>query len=41
MMGTLPTGKDFRRVTDLGAAIAEGGWAALHDVESEEVLMKY
>ncbi len=41
MTGTLPTGKDFRRATELGAAIAEGGWAALHDVEQEEILMKY
>ena len=41
IMGTLPTGKDFRRATDLGGAIAEGGWAALHDVEQEEILMKY
>jgi alkylation response protein AidB-like acyl-CoA dehydrogenase len=41
MQGTLPTGRDFRRVTELGSAIAEGGWAALHDVEEEEVLMKY
>lgn len=35
------TGRDFRRVTELGAAIAEGGWAALHDVEQEDVLLKY
>ena len=40
-MGTMPIGKDFRRTTDLGAAIAEGGWAALHDVAQDEILMKY
>lgn len=39
--GTLPTGKDFRRVTALGEAIAEGGWAELHDVDSDPVMMKY
>ncbi|MEQ9412028.1 MAG: acyl-CoA dehydrogenase family protein [Fuerstiella sp.] len=41
MLGTLPDGKDFRRVTELGAAIAEGGWAALHDVTPDEMLMTY
>jgi len=39
--GTRPTDKDFRRATELGNAIAEGGWAALHDVEQETILMKY
>ncbi len=39
--GALPTGKDFRRATELGAAITESGWAALHDVEQEPILMKY
>lgn len=33
--------RDFRRTTALGAAIADNGWAALHDVESEPVLMTY
>jgi alkylation response protein AidB-like acyl-CoA dehydrogenase len=41
IMGTLPTDKDFRRATELGGAIAEGGWAALHDVEQEAILLKY
>lgn len=41
MIGGHSTGRDFRRVTELGAAIADGGWAALHDVESEEVMLKY
>ncbi|MEZ6132726.1 MAG: acyl-CoA dehydrogenase family protein [Planctomycetaceae bacterium] len=41
MLGTKPTGRDFRKVTSLGEAIAESGWAALHDVEAEEVMMKY
>lgn len=41
ILGTLPTGRDFRRVTQLGAQIAEGGWATLRDAEEEEVLMKY
>jgi len=41
MLGTKPTGRDFRRVTALGEAIAESGWAALHDSEVDEVLMKY
>lgn len=39
--GSLPTEKDFRAVTELGGAIADDGWAALHDVDSEEILMKY
>jgi alkylation response protein AidB-like acyl-CoA dehydrogenase len=39
--GTLPAGQDFRRATNLGGAIAEGGWAALHDVQQEEILMTY
>ena len=33
--------RDFRRTTALGEAIADSGWAALHDVESEPVLMTY
>lgn len=41
MLGTKPNGRDFRRVTSLGEAIAESGWAALHDVDAEEVLMRY
>lgn len=41
MSGSLPSARDFRRVTELGAAIADGGWAALHDVEQEKVLMAY
>lgn len=39
--GGLPSGRDFRRVTELGATIAESGWAALHDVDADEILMKY
>ncbi|MEZ6122204.1 MAG: acyl-CoA dehydrogenase family protein [Planctomycetaceae bacterium] len=41
IVGGRPSGRDFRRVTEVGAAIAESGWAALHDVEPEEILMKY
>ncbi len=41
MLGTKPNGQDFRRVTSLGEAIAESGWAALHDVEAEELMMRY
>lgn len=37
----LPTDSDFRKLNELGAAIAETGWSALHDVEDEEILMDY
>lgn len=33
--------RDIRRTTELGAAIADGGWAALHDVEVDPVLQSY
>ena len=39
--GRLPTAQDFRQTNELGAAIAESGWAALHDTEEEEILMPY
>lgn len=39
--GALPNGADFRRVTELGAAISDSGWAALHDVEADGILMRY
>ncbi|MCA9047808.1 MAG: acyl-CoA dehydrogenase, partial [Planctomycetaceae bacterium] len=39
--GGLAGGRDFRRITELGAAIAESGWAELHDLETDEILMKY
>ena len=39
--GGLAGGRDFRRITELGAALAESGWAELHDLETDEILMKY
>ncbi len=39
--GTHPTGKDFRRVTKLGEAIATSGWRALRDIDADPILMTY
>lgn len=39
--GRLPDAKYFRRVTELGALICDEGWAALHDAEADEILLKY
>jgi hypothetical protein len=41
IQGTLPSDKDFRKVTQLGATIANDGWSALHDAQKDEILMKY
>lgn len=39
--GRLPDGPFFRRVTDLGAQISDQGWAALHDVQPDNILLPY
>jgi len=39
--GRRPTNRYFRQVTELGAAIAEGGFNSIAGLEPDEVLMKY
>jgi hypothetical protein len=39
--GRRPTNRYYRQVTELGAAIAEGGFKSLAGLEPDEVLMKY
>jgi alkylation response protein AidB-like acyl-CoA dehydrogenase len=41
LTGRRPSDRDFRRVTELGAAIADGAFASIGGVEPEEILMKY
>ena len=38
--GQLSTASEYRQAAQLGAIIADEGWAALHDVEPDEILMK-
>jgi hypothetical protein len=41
LMGHRPSDRYLRKVTGLGAAIAEGKFSALRDVESDPILMSY
>lgn len=41
LTGGKPTDKHFRRMTELGSAIADGGFGALTGIEPEEILMSY
>jgi hypothetical protein len=41
LLGRRPTNYYFRRVTDLGAAIADGQFASIAGIEAEEILMPY
>jgi alkylation response protein AidB-like acyl-CoA dehydrogenase len=39
--GQRPTNRYFRQVTELGAAIADGGFASLAGIDAGEILMRY
>ncbi len=39
--GGKPTDRHFRQMTELGSAIADGGFKALAGIEPEEILMSY
>jgi alkylation response protein AidB-like acyl-CoA dehydrogenase len=41
LLGRRPSNNYFRRATELGAAIAEGGFQSLAGIEVDEILMKY
>jgi alkylation response protein AidB-like acyl-CoA dehydrogenase len=41
LTGGKPTDRDFRKLTELGTAIADGGFGALAGIEPEEILMNY
>jgi hypothetical protein len=41
LKGERASNRDWRRVTELGGAIADTGWSELNGVEPEEILMKY
>jgi hypothetical protein len=41
LLGRRPSNHYFRRVTDLGAAIAEGQFRSIAGVEADEILMPY
>jgi hypothetical protein len=41
LLGRRPSNHYFRRVTELGAAIAEGQFASIAGVEADEILMSY
>jgi hypothetical protein len=41
LSGRKPADRDFRKLTDLGSAIADGGFSALAGIEPEEILMNY
>lgn len=41
LLGTLPSAADFRRVTELGEAIADEGWSEIDRVVAAPILMRY
>jgi hypothetical protein len=41
LTGDRPTGAEFRRATQLGATIADGGYKAIAGIEANEILMPY
>ena len=41
LTGAKPGDRYFRQITDLGSAIADGGFSALAGIEPEEILMSY
>jgi hypothetical protein len=41
LTGGKPADRDFRKLTDLGSAIADGGFGALAGIEPEEIMMSY
>ncbi|MCA9127333.1 MAG: acyl-CoA/acyl-ACP dehydrogenase [Planctomycetales bacterium] len=41
LTGDQPTNRDFRRVTELGGAIAENGWSEIDGIDADEIMMPY
>ncbi len=41
LQGNRATNRDWRRVTDLGGAIADEGWGELYGIEANEIMMRY
>ncbi len=41
LLGRRPSNHYFRRVTELGAAIADGKFRSIAGIEAEEILMPY
>ncbi|MCA9131717.1 MAG: acyl-CoA/acyl-ACP dehydrogenase [Planctomycetales bacterium] len=41
LQGERASNRDWRRVTELGAAITEEGWSELEAIETEEIMRKY
>ncbi len=41
LTGDRASNRDWRRVTELGCAIADNGWSALDGIEPEQIMMKY
>ncbi|MEZ6078139.1 MAG: acyl-CoA dehydrogenase family protein [Pirellulaceae bacterium] len=41
LTGKRASNRDWRRVTELGGAIADNGWGELEGIEAQEILMKY
>ncbi|RMF36945.1 MAG: acyl-CoA dehydrogenase, partial [Planctomycetota bacterium] len=41
LTGSQPTNADFRRMTELGARIAEEGWSELEGIPPQPILMRY
>ena len=41
LSGRRPADREFRAVTQLGQAVAEGGFPQLAEFETDEILMKY
>ncbi len=41
LTGNQPTHRDFRRMTELGAHIAESGWSELEGIDQQDILMRY
>ncbi|MCA9183557.1 MAG: acyl-CoA/acyl-ACP dehydrogenase [Planctomycetales bacterium] len=41
LTGKRASNRDWRRVTELGGAIADNGWSELEGIEAQEIMMKY
>ena len=41
LTGGKPSDRHFRQMTELGSAIADGGFRAIAGIEPEEILMSY
>lgn len=41
LSGDRASNRDWRRATELGAAIADNGWGELEGIDADEILMKY